>query len=63
VAEGGGGEWLNGVSDQTSRSAVEVCGFLTGVFLSIFTRWRKTKEREKKVGFIFKELSWVECKE
>jgi len=41
--EGGGGESLIGVSDQTSRSAVEVCGFLTGVFLSIFTRQRRTR--------------------
>jgi hypothetical protein len=33
--EGGAGESEIGVSDQVSRSAVEVCGFLTGVFLSI----------------------------
>lgn len=35
VAEEGAGESAGGVSDQVSRSAVEVCGFLTGVLLSI----------------------------
>lgn len=48
LEEGGAGESLIGVSDQTSRSAVEVCGFLTGVFLSIFTRQRRRRRRRMK---------------
>lgn len=31
------GESAGGFSDQVSRSAVDVCGFLTGVLLSILT--------------------------
>lgn len=34
--EGVGREFGGGASDHVSRSAVEVCGFLTGVALSIF---------------------------
>lgn len=36
--EAGAGESDGGVSDQVSRSAVEVWGFLTGVLLSIFPK-------------------------
>jgi hypothetical protein len=35
AAEATAGESAGGFSDQVSRSAVDVCGFLTGVLLSI----------------------------
>jgi hypothetical protein len=40
-AEPTAGESGGGVSDHVSRSAVEVCGFLTGVLLSITSKKNK----------------------
>lgn len=54
------GESDGGASDQVSRSAVDVCGFLTGVVLSIFVFFFFSERNLKGWCFFFivKERKW-----